>query len=84
MKAIRDNIIYRPLVERVHNGIIIPIDNTKPTKIGEVVSVGNNCKLGLKEGDKIIAMNNYGHSIKFNGETLISVEEEFIIALIDE
>lgn len=93
IKPLYDNILVKRLAaeEKTAGGIIIP-DNAKekPNK-GEVIEVGSGRKdengksvaLDVKKGDVVLFSQYGGSEININGEDLIIMKEDSVLAILD-
>lgn len=91
MKATRNYVIFEVEdTRKTKSGIILPkLDRTRSTtREGVVVSIGPKVEIDLKEGDKILATNNYGHDLHVSKEGIehhyIVLEQEFILAVVKD
>jgi chaperonin GroES len=86
IKAILDRVIVKQLEAEstTASGIILSGNEEKPLE-GVIVSVGDgkNSPLSVKVGDKVIFGTYAGTSITFNGETLLAMREDDLIAVIE-
>lgn len=93
IKPLNDHVIIRPIIEEeaTKSGIILPetVDKEKPEK-GEVLALGpgkllengSRAPMSVKVGDKVIFKKYGPDEIKVNGEDLLVIKEEDIIAII--
>ena len=93
IRPLQDRVIVRRVKEeeKTKGGIIIP-DSAKEKPIeGMVVAVGNGKvlddgsvrKLDIKEGDKILFGKYSGTEVKVDGEDLVVMREEDVMAVIE-
>ncbi len=95
IKPLYDRVVVRPVEEgeeKTPSGIIIPdTAKEKPTE-GEVVAVGEGrlsekgelIPLKVKVGDRVIYSKYAGNEIVLNGEDLIILREDDILAIIEQ
>ncbi len=87
---LHDNVIIRRVVEKesVKGGIIIPDSAKEKPLEGEVIAVGSGRRekggqvipLELKVGDRVLLKKWSGTEYEFDGEELLIVKEEEILA----
>lgn len=84
LKAILNNIIIEPFSEEEKNiaGIYIPQKEVYKNR-GTVISVGEDCKSGIKEGDKILIKKFVAQEIKWEGKDLLIVKEEDCLGFLE-
>ncbi len=94
-KPIRDNVLVKRLEEaesKTAAGIIIPDTAKEKPSQGKVIVVGPGKKnkngeiipLSVKKGDKIIFEKWSGREIKIDGEEYIVMNEDEILAVIED
>lgn len=93
IKPLRDKILVRPESEEevTKSGIILPDTAKEKPQRGKVVAVGSGkiddgdiIPLEVKEGD-IVIYEKYGPSeIKIDGEELLIIKEDDVLAVISE
>lgn len=93
IKPLHDRVIIKPLdAETVtKSGIVIPDNATEKPITGKVLGVGAGKKtdegkllpLTVKEGDTVMYGKYVGQSVKVDGEELIVVREEDLIAIVE-
>jgi co-chaperonin GroES (HSP10) len=90
IKATYNRVIVKEFYdEKIGKSMIIVPDYQHVKKIqsnyyGLVISVGPENTLGIKPGDKILFDRMEGKPISFNGEKLISLESDYISAVLKE
>jgi len=93
LRPLHDRVIVKRLEEeRVSaGGIVIPDSATeKPTR-GKVIAAGNGLTLangtiramGVKEGDVVLFGKYAGQEIKIDGEELVFMKEDDIVAIVE-
>jgi chaperonin GroES len=93
IRPLHDRVIVRRLEEERTSpgGIVIPDTATEKPSQGEVVSVGNGKisengdvrPLDVKAGDKVLFGKYSGTEVKIDGEELLVMREDDIMAVID-
>jgi chaperonin GroES len=93
LRPLHDRVVVRRVEEQeqVRGGIIIPDSAKEKPQEGEVVAVGNGKKgsdgkyspLDVKEGDRVLFGKYSGNEIKLDGEELLILREEDILAVLD-
>jgi chaperonin GroES len=94
IRPLHDRILVKRLQEpeRTAGGLYIP-DTAKEKPVeAEVIAVGNGKvledgtlrKLEVKKGDKILFSKYSGSEVKLNGEELLIMREEDILAIIEK
>ena len=93
LRPLHDRVIIKRLdVERkTSSGIVIPDNAAEKPDQGEVMAVGNgkiddNGKLrplGVKVGDKVLFGKYSGQTVKVEGEELLVMREEDIMAVVE-
>jgi chaperonin GroES len=93
IKPLNDHVIVKPIAEEeaTKAGIILPdtVDREKPEK-GEVLALGpgkllengGRASMSVKVGDKVMFKKYGPDEIKVDGEELLVIKEEDIIAII--
>ncbi len=87
IKPLADRVVVQPKAseERTAGGIIIP-DNTKEKPLeGVVISVGagtKDIKMEVEEGDKVLYGKYAGTEVTVEGETLLIMKQNDILAII--
>ena len=94
IKPLRDNVIIKPIPEeqKTASGIVLPdtAEKEKPEQ-GEVIAVGPGriaedgklIKININIGDKVLFTKYAPNEIKVNGEELLVVKEEDVLAIIN-
>ncbi len=78
--------------EKTKGGIILPDTAKEKPQIGKVVAVGDGRilkdgkrqELQVKKGDKILFTSYAGDEFKLNGEKVLLMREEDVLAVIEE
>ena len=93
IRPLHDRVVVRRTEEERTSpgGIVIPDTATEKPIRGEVIAVGNGKilesgevrKLDLKKGDKILFGKYSGTEVKVDGEELLVMREEDIMAVIE-
>ena len=93
LRPLNDRVLIRRLEEeaKTAGGIIIPDAAKEKPQRGEVVAVGNGRMLdnntrremGVKAGDKVLFSKYAGNEVKIDGEELIIMREDEILAVIE-
>ncbi len=93
LRPLRDRVIVRRLEEeeKTKGGIIIPDTAKEKPQQGEIIAVGNGkvlengnvVPLTVKEGDKILFSKYAGNEVKVEGEELLIMREDDILAVIE-
>ncbi len=93
IRPLHDRVIVRRLEEERTSpgGIVIPDTATEKPSQGEIVSVGNGKisengdvrPLDVKAGDKVLFGKYSGTEVKIDGEELLVMREDDIMAVID-
>ena len=84
LKPLQTRILIKPAESenKTGTGILIPEIAQKQSQEGEVLAVGKDVK-EVKEGDQII-FSKYGTTdVKLDGEELLMVKEEDILAVVE-
>ena len=94
LRPLHDRVIVKRLEEerKSAGGIVIPDTAAEKPSMGEVIAVGpgktdDNGKLipiGVKAGDKILFGKYSGSEVKVDGEDLIVMREDEIMAIIEK
>lgn len=92
IRPLHDRILVRRLEEerKTASGIVIPDSAAEKPDQGEVIAVGNGKlkddggvrPLDLKKGDKVLFGKYAGTSVKIDGEELLVMREEDVMAVI--
>jgi chaperonin GroES len=94
IRPLHDRVVIKRIAEeeKTKGGIIIP-DTAKEKPVeGEVVAVGNGAigqdgkirTLDVKKGDRVLFGKYSGNEIKLEGQELIIMREDDILAVIDK
>ncbi len=94
IRPLHDRVLVRPMEEEKTSagGIIIPDSaNTEKPNNGEIIAAGNGRitdsgdvrAMDVKVGDKILFGQYAGTAVKVNGEELMMMKEEDILAVIE-
>jgi chaperonin GroES len=92
IRPLHDRVVVRRMEEETTSagGIVIPDSATEKPAQGEIIAVGNGQitdngvrALDVKVGDKIMFGKFSGTEIKVDGEELLVMREEDIVAVID-
>ena len=87
-----DRVVLKQLVaeETTKSGIVLPGQNKEKPQQAEVIAVGpggivdgKEIKMEVKVGDKVILSKYSGTEVKIDGETLIIVRQNDILAIVD-
>ena len=77
--------------EKTKSGIVLPTQSKEKPQEAEVIAVGSGgmvdgkeVKMQVKVGDKIIYSKYSGTEIKIDGETLIIVRQNEILAIVED
>ena len=93
VRPLHDRLLVRRIEEKetVKGGIIIPDTAKEKPQEGEVIAVGNGkilengtkVALDVKVGDKILFGKYSGTEIKIDGEEVLMVREDEVLAIVD-
>ena len=89
LKPLLDKVVVKMIEaeETTKSGIILSAKSKEKTQIAEVIEVGqvdgNEVKMYIKKGDKVILNKYSGTEIKFEGEDLIIVKQSDILAIVE-
>lgn len=93
IRPLHDRVVVRRMEEETTSagGIVIPDSATEKPAQGEIIAVGNGQitdsgdvrTLDVKVGDKVMFGKFAGTEIKVDGEELLVMREEDIVAVID-
>ncbi len=92
IKPLADRVVVKPIDEesKTKSGIIIPDTAKEKSHRGEVIAVGPGkyddgklVELGVKIGDKVLYKEYSGDEFKLDGNIVIILKEEDIIAVIE-
>jgi chaperonin GroES len=94
LRPLEDRIVVRPLEaeERTASGLVIPDTAKEKPQQGKVVAVGagkqkddgKRIALDVKEGDTILFGKYSGQEIKLDGEELLIMREDEVLAILDK
>lgn len=92
LKPLGDRLVVKPLEqeEEKKGGIIIPDTAKEKPEKGEVLAIGpgkllengQRAALEVKKGDKIIFQKYGGHELKIDGQELMILREEDVMAVV--
>ena len=92
LKPLLDRVVVRmtEAEETTKSGIILTANSKEKPQIAEVLEVGpggqvdgNEVKMYINKGDKVILNKYAGTEIKYAGEDLIIVKQSDILAIVD-
>ena len=93
IRPLHDRVVIRRMEEETTSagGIVIPDSATEKPAQGEIIAVGNGKitdsgevrPLDVKVGDKVMFGKFSGTEVKIDGEELLVMREEDIVAVID-
>lgn len=92
LKPLLDRVVVKMIEseETTKSGIILTSSAKEKPQIAEVIEVGpggmidgNEVKMYIKKGDKVILNKYAGTEIKFEGEELIIVKQSDILAIVE-
>ena len=92
LKPLLDRVVVKMIEseETTKSGIILTNSAKEKPQIAEVLEVGpggnvdgNDIKMYIKKGDKVILNKYSGTEIKFEGEDLIIVKQSDILAIVE-
>ena len=93
LKPLLDRVVVKMLEseETTKSGIILTANSKEKPQIAEVLEVGpggqidgNEVKMYIKKGDKVVLSKYAGTEIKYEGEELIIVKQNDILAIVEE
>lgn len=94
IRPLQDRVIIKRMEEEKTSpgGIVIPDSATEKPIKGEVVAVGNGLvldngeirPLDLKVGDKVLFGKYSGTEVKLNGEELLVMKEDDVMAVLED
>ncbi len=94
LKPLYDRVVVKKIEmeQKTAGGIILPDTAKEESKIGEVIAVGEGRllengeirPLKVKEGDKVLFSKYAGNEVKVDGEELLVIREEDILAIVEE
>lgn len=68
--------------EKTASGIVLPSQAQEQPQVATVVAVGTSEKIKVKVGDKVIFAKYSGTEIKYEGEELIIIEDDKLLAIV--
>ena len=87
-----DNVLIKPLEaeEKLPSGIVLPDSAKEKPQMGEIMAVGpgskddkgNEIKIVVKIGDKVMYKKWGGNEVKVNGQEWMIVEQKDILAIV--
>ena len=93
MKPINDRVVVRPAAaeEKTKGGIIIPDTAKEKPQRGEIIATGKGrvtedgkiLPLEVKAGDKVLFSKYSGTEVKYDGEEVIVVRQQDILAIVE-
>ncbi len=93
LRPLHDRVIIKRLdnERKTSSGIVIPDNAAEKPDQGEILAVGNGKTgddgkvrpLGVKVGDKVLFGKYSGQSVKVDGEELLVMREEDIMAVVE-
>ena len=93
ISPLHDRIVARRVeqTEEVRGGIVIPDSAREKPQEAEVIAVGpgkwddkgQRTPLDVKEGDRILTGKYSGNEIKLNGEELVILREDDVLAVVE-
>ncbi len=88
LKPLHDRVVVKPLPaeEKTKSGIIIPDTAKEKPQQGEVVAVGPGKKdyeMSVKPGDRVLYGKYAGQELKLNGDDLLIMREDDILAVLN-
>lgn len=92
LKPLLDRVVVKMIEseETTKSGIILTANSKEKPQIAEVLEVGpggqidgNEVKMYIKKGDKVVLNKYSGTEIKYEGEELIIVKQSDILAIVE-
>lgn len=92
IKPLGDRVVVKPLAEesKTKSGIIIPDTAKEKSHRGEIIAIGDGkyddgklVPMTVKIGDKVLYREYGGDEFKLDGEEVIILKEEDIIAIVE-
>ncbi len=93
LKPLYDRVVVKKveMEQKTAGGIILPDTAKEESQIGEVVAVGEGKllengevrPLKVKEGDKVLFSKYAGNEVELDGEKLLIIREEDILAIVE-
>ncbi|SMO79041.1 chaperonin GroES [Balnearium lithotrophicum] len=94
LKPLYDRVVVKKIEveQKTSGGIILPDTAKEESQIGEVIAVGEGKLLDngeirplkVKVGDKVLFSKYAGNEIKLDGEELLVIREEDILAIVED
>jgi chaperonin GroES len=94
LKPLYDRVVVKKIEmeQKTAGGIILPDTAKEESQIGEVIAVGEGKllengeirPLKVKEGDKVLFSKYAGNEVKVDGEELLIIREEDILAIVED
>jgi chaperonin GroES len=94
LKPLYDRVVVKKIEveQKTSGGIILPDTAKEESQIGEVIAVGEGRLLDngeirplkVKVGDKVLFSKYAGNEIKLDGEELLVIREEDILAIVED
>ena len=88
--VVEEGIEYAKAEETTKSGIILTASSKEKPQVAEVLEVGpggeidgNEIKMYVKKGDKVVLNKYSGTEIKYEGEDLIIVKQNDILAIVE-
>lgn len=88
-----DNVLVKPLEaeQKLPSGIVLPDSAKEKPQTGQIMAVGagttdekgNQVKMVVKVGDKVMYKKWGGNEVKVNGEEWMIVEQKDILAIVE-
>lgn len=93
-RPLHDRVVIKRLEaeEKTSSGIVLPSTAAEKPDMGEVIAVGNGKilengerrPLELRVGDRVLFGKYSGQTVKLNGEELLVMREEDIMAIVEK
>ncbi|SNR59667.1 co-chaperone GroES [Desulfurobacterium atlanticum] len=93
LKPLYDRVVVKKveMEQKTAGGIILPDTAKEESQMGEVVAVGEGRllengeirPLKVKEGDKVLYSKYAGNEVELDGEKLLIIREEDILAIVE-
>jgi len=85
IKPLQDRIVVRPLEpQEKHTGEIIVPDSAREKPLqGEVVAIGEELRLGVRAGDRILYGKHSGSEIILDGNEYLIMREDEILGILE-
>ena len=84
IQPLGENVLIEPLKadSQTASGIVLPDTSEEKTQEGMVIAVGNDKKIKVKKGQKIIYSKYSGNEIKVGEKEYLLVENEEVLAIV--